>query len=111
MQIEMSGGELGEFGETAGEGQACDWMGAQIFQCRSDKVAHIDQRVVGKAVKTLNRLLRGRACRGSNVIEAGSTSDIDSAVNRMDPGSAGIGDDDSRRAKDRQPSDDPQPRV
>src|SRR6516225_4650506 len=111
MQVEMSGGELGEFGETTGEGQACDRMSAQIFQRRSDKIAHINQRMIGEAVKMLNRLLRGSTCRGSNVTEAGSTSDIDPAMDGMDPGSAGIGDNDARRAKDRQPSDDTQPRV
>ena len=43
--------------------------------------------------------------------EAGGARDIDAAVDRMDPGRAGIGDYDAGGAEDRQAADDAEPAV
>ena len=99
MQIEMAGGELGELGEAAGDGQPRDRMTAQIFQCAADEIAHVDQGVLGQTVKALHGALRGRAGRRGDVVEAGGARDIDPAVDRVDPGGAGIGNDDRRSCR------------
>ena len=52
MQVEMAGGELGELGEAAGQGQMRDRMAAQIFERAADKIAHVDEGVLGQIVKT-----------------------------------------------------------
>ena len=86
-------------------------MAAQILQGAANEVAHIDQGVIGQIVKMLYGALRGRAGRGRDMVEASGASDIDPAMDGMDPRGAGIGDDDAGRAEDREPADDPQPRV
>ena len=51
MQVELALGELGHLCWAAGDGEARDGMLAQIFQEAADKIAHLDQRVIGQAVQ------------------------------------------------------------
>ena len=44
-------------------------------------------------------------------VEAGGARDVDAAMDRMDPGRAGIGHDDAGGAEDRQSADDAEPPV
>ena len=52
-----------------------------------------------------------RAGRAGDVREARGAGDIDAAMDRMDPGRAGIGHDDAGGAEDRQSADDAEPPV
>ena len=111
MQIEMTGGQLGELGEPAGQGQTRHRMTAQIFQRAADKIAHIDQRLLGQSIKPLHGLLGGRAGRGGDMVETGGAGHVDAALDRVDPRRAGIRHDDAGRAEHRQPADDAEPLV
>ena len=107
----MAGGELGQLGEPAGQGQLRDRMAAQIFERAADEIAHVDEGMLGQIVKQLHRALRGRAGRRGDVALTGGAGDVDAAVDRMDPRGAGIGHDDPGGAEHRQPADDAEPRV
>ena len=86
-------------------------MAAQIFECAADKIAHVDQRRLGEIVKPLHGALGCAAGRGGDMREPGGARDIDAALDRVDPGAAGIGDDDAGRPKHRQPAEDAEPRI
>ena len=88
-----------------------DRAAPQIFERAADKIAHVDQRVLGQIVKKLHRALRCRAGRRGDVALPGGAGDIDAAVDRMDPRGAGIGHDDPGGAEYRQPADNAEPRV
>ena len=111
MQVEMAGGELGQLGEAAGQGQARHRMPAQVFQRAADEIAHLDQRLLGQPVETLHGALRGRAGRGGDMVDPGGAGHIDAAVDRVDPRRAGIRHDNAGRPQHRQPADDAEPRV
>ncbi len=85
MQIKMPGGELGQLGETAGDRQPVDRMGAQIFERAADKIAHVDQPVVGEIIEALHGALRGGARRRGDVNKPGGAGDIDATLDRMNP--------------------------
>ena len=111
MQVEQALGELGHLGDAAGDGDARHGMRAQIFEHAADEIAHVDQRDLGQAVELLHRGLRGRAGRAGDMGEARGARDVDAAMDRMDPGRAGIGHDDAGGAEDRQAADDAEPPV
>ena len=52
-----------------------------------------------------------RAGRAGDVGEAGGAGDIDAAVDRVDPGRAGIRHDDAGGAEDREAADDAEPAI
>ncbi len=111
MQVEQALGELGHLADAAGDGDARHGVRAQIFEHAADEIAHVDQRDLGQAVQLLHRGLGGRAGRAGDVGEARGARDIDAAMDRMDPGRAGIGHDDAGGAEDRQAADDAEPPV
>ena len=111
MQVEQALRELRHLGEAAGDGDPRHGMAAQIFQHAADEIAHVDQRDLGQAVQPLHRRLGGVPGRAGDMVEAGGARDIDAAMDRVDPGRAGIGHDDAGRAEDRQPADDAEPAV
>ena len=111
MEIEMPRGELRQLGEAAGERQPRHRMAAQVFERAADEIAHVDERRLRQVVETLHRLFRGRAGGGGEMLEPRRARDIDAAVDRMDPGGAGIGHDDAGRAEDGEAADDPEPAV
>ena len=62
MKVEHPLGELGHLRRSAGDGDARDRAEAQIFEQAADEVAHLDQRVIGQAVKPAQRAF-GRLAR------------------------------------------------
>ena len=66
--------------------------------------------IFGQAVELLHGRLGGRAGRAGDVVEARGAGDVDAAMDRVDPGRAGIGHDDAGGAEDRQAADDAEPR-
>ncbi len=110
MQIEQALRELGHLAEAAGDGDARHRMAAQIFQHAADEIAHVDQRDLGQAVQLLHRRFGRRAGRAGDMGEAGGARHVDAAMDRVDPGRAGIGHDDAGGAEDRQAADDAEPR-
>ena len=111
MQVEQALGELGHLADAAGDGDARHGMRAQIFQHAADEIAHVDQRGLGQVVQFLDCGLGCRAGRAGDLREARGASDIDAAMDRMDPSRAGIGHDDAGGAEDRQSADDAEPSV
>src|SRR4051812_36214688 len=111
MQVERTLRELRQLAEATGDGELRQRVVAEVFQQTAGKVAHVEQRAVGEAVAPADGLLRYVAGRAGDMLEAGGARHVDAAVNGVDPGGAGIGNDDSRRAEDRQPADDAEPRV
>ena len=111
MQVEQALGELGHLADAAGDGDALHGMGAQIFEHAADEIAHVDQRDLGQVVQFLDGRFGRRAGRAGDLREARRAGDIDAAINRMDPGRAGIGHDDAGGAEDRQSADDAEPPV
>ena len=91
MQVELALGELGHLRRAAGDGEARDGMLAQIFQQAADKIAHLDQRMIGQAVQRPDRSLGRFAGRGADVGAAAGARDIHATVDRVDPGRARIG--------------------
>ncbi len=86
-------------------------VAAQIFQHPADEIAHVDQRRLGQVVQAGDRRLRGRAGGAGDVVQADGAGDVDAAMDRIDPGGAGIGDDDAGGAQDRQTADDAEATV
>ena len=86
-------------------------MGAQVFEEPAGEVAHVDDVRLRQAVEALDEPLRGRADGGGDVVRAGGSGDVDAAMDRVDPGGAGIGHHDARRAEHREPADDAEARV
>jgi len=86
-------------------------MPAQIFQHAADEIAHVDQGDVRQAVKLLHRGFRRRSGRTGEVGDAACACHIDALIDGMNPGRAGIRDDDSGRAQDRKAADDAQTRA
>src|SRR6516162_8955025 len=111
MEVEVAGAELCQLAEPPSDREPLDRMPAQIFQHAADEVAHVDQRVVGKIVETLYSALRSRAGSRRDVGEAGGAGNIYPAMDGMDPGGAGIRNDNTGRTEDGQSPDDSQPRV
>ena len=111
MEIEPALRELGHLGEAAADGDARDGMAAQIFEQSADEIAHFDERRLGQAVKRAHRRLGGRAGRSRNMGETRRPRHVDAAMDAVDPGGAGEGRDDSRRAENGQAADDPETAV
>ena len=91
---------------TAGDGDARNRMRAQIFQEAADEIAHVDQRMIGQAMKRADGGLGRFPGRSADVGAAARARDVDAAHDRVDPGRARIGHDDAGRAEDRQAADD-----
>ncbi len=111
VEIEQALRELGHLADAAGNGDARDGMAPHIFEHAADEVAHVDQRGLGQAVQLLHRRFGGGARRAGDMGEASGAGDIDAAMDRVDPGRAGIGHDDSRRAEDREAADNAEASV
>ena len=86
-------------------------MAAQIFQHAADEIAHVDQRNLGKVVELLRTSFGTGAGRAGDVGEARGARDVDAAIDRMDPGRAGIRHDDPGGAEDRQSADNAETAV
>src|SRR6185437_7984115 len=111
VKIEQPLGELGHLADAAGNGHPRHRMAAQIFQHAADEVAHVDQGYLGEAAHSLHRPLGLRTRRASDMREPRRARDVDSAPDRLDPGRAGIRNDDSRGAEDREATNDTEPAV
>ena len=111
MQIARALGELGDFGEATGNRNFWHRVAAQIFQHAASKIAHVDQSVVGQAKQCLDRGFRGLARRRADVAHSFSAGNVDAAVDRVDPGGAGIGFDYPGGAQNRNAADNAQPWV
>ena len=109
VKIEQALRELGHLGDAARDRDPRHRMGAEIFEHAADEIAHVDQRGLGQAVELAHRCLRGRAGRAGDVREAGRARHVDAAMDRVDPGRAGIRHDDAGGAEDRQAADDAEP--
>ncbi len=111
MQVEHTLGQLGHLGEAARHRDALDRVPAQVFQHAADEVAHVDDGRVRKVVERLDGLL-GCVSRGTrHVVEAERPRHVDAAVDRVDPGRAGVGHHDARGPEDRQAAHDAEPAV
>ena len=82
-----------------------------MFQHAADEIAHVDQRALGQVVVALDRGFGGRSGCPGDMGQPGRPGDVDPAVDGVDPGGAGIGDDDPGRAEDRQAAEDAEPRI
>ena len=111
MQIGEALRELGHLADAAGDGDARQRMRAHIFEHAADEIAHVDQRDLRQAVEFLHRGFRTGPGRAGDVSDAGGARDIDAAMDRMDPGRAGIRHDDPGGAEDRQAADNAEPAV
>ena len=111
MEIEQSLRELRHLAYTTGNGDARDRMSPQIFQHAADEIAHVDQRDLLQVMQLLHRRFGSSAGRAGDMGEACGAGDIDAAMDRVDPGRAGIGNDDPCRAEDREPADDAEAAV
>ncbi len=67
MQVELALGKLGHLRRAAGDGDARNRMGAQIFQQAADEIAHVDQRMIGQAVERADGGLGRFPGRGADV--------------------------------------------
>ena len=106
VQIEPSLRELSHFCHAASDGDAGDRVGFEVFQHAADEVAHFEQSCLGKAVQGADGLLGIIAGAAGHMGEACSACHVDAAMDGMDPGGAGIGDDNSGGAKDGEPAHD-----
>ena len=111
MEIEQSLRELRHLAYATGDGDARDRMSPQIFQHAADEIAHVDQRDLLQVMQLLHRRFGSSAGRAGDMGEACGAGDIDAAMDRVDPGRAGIGNDDPCRAEDREPADDAEAAV
>ena len=111
MEIEQALRELRHLGDAARDGDARYGVAPEVFQHAADEVAHVDQRRIAEAVERLDRGLGGRSRRAGHVIEPERPGDIDAAMDRVDPGRAGIGYDDAGRPENRETADDPEAPV
>ena len=111
VQVQMPRRELGELAEAAGEAEPRHRPPAEIFEQRAREVAHVDHGVRRQAEQRLQRRFRAASGGRSDMVEAGGARHIHAAMDRMDPGRAGIGDDDARGAQHRKPAHDAQPFV
>src|SRR5262245_44324818 len=111
MEVTRAGGQLGDLGEAAGDGQARQGMPAQIFEHPAREVAHIDDGDVRQLIEPADTRLRGRAGAGRHMLEPVGAGNVDAPMDRGDPGRAGVGMHDAGRAEDRQPADDAEPSI
>ena len=86
-------------------------MLAQIFERTTDKITHIEQGNERQPVKRRHGFLRGRTGGCGNMGQMSGAGDINPAMDRMDPGRTGIGNDDAGRTKNGKPADDAKPFV
>src|SRR6202042_3235643 len=86
MQIELAFGELGHLRWAASDGEARDGMLTQVFQQPADEIAHLDQRMIGQAVKGADGALGGLSSRGADVSATAGARHIHATVDRVDPG-------------------------
>ena len=83
----------------------------RYFEQRAGEIAHLDQRMIGQPMQRADRGLGGFARRRADMRASARAGDVDAAVDRVDPGRAGIGHHDAGRAEDRQAADDAEPAV
>ena len=103
--------QLRQLAEAAGKREARHGMAAQVFERAADEIAHVDERRLRQPEEALDGGLRGRAGRRREVIEAGGARHVDAALDGMNPGGAGIGNDDAGGAEDGETADDAEPRI
>ena len=111
MQVEPSLRELGHLGEAAGEGQPLHRMAPQVFQHAADEVAHVDEGEVRQRVMRLDRSSEVRPVAAATWVRPVARATSMPRWMRVDPGGAGIRDDDARGAEDREPAANAQPPV
>ncbi len=111
VQVQQALPQLGHLRHAAGDGDERDWVAAKIFQHAADEIAHVDQRLLGQFVQPRDRCLGGRTGRAGDVLQARGAGDVDAAMDRMDPGGAGIGHDDAGGAQDGQAAGDAEAAV
>ena len=111
MKVQVSFGQLADLGESAANDDTRHRVSAEIFQHTAGKIAHVDHCVVRQTQQFLGFFL-GRFSRtpGNQGFTPGA-GDIDAAMDRFDPRSAGIGDNDAGRAQDRNPAENAEARV
>ena len=78
----------------------------RVFQQAADEIAHVDQRMIGQAMKRADGGLGRFPGRSADVGASARARDVHAAHDRVNPGRARIGHDDAGRAQDRQASDD-----
>ena len=87
-------------------------VAAQIFQHAAGEIAHVDQGLSRAGRRAPARAFSEvEPVAPATWVEAAGAGDIDAAMDRVDPGRAGIGNDHARGAEDRQPADDAEPRI
>ena len=111
MEVEQSLPELRHLGETACNRDPWDWMMLQIFQHAADEIAHFDQGRVGQGMHALDSGLRRRTSCAGDVLKSGGASDVDPAMDRVNPGGAGEWNDDPGGSEDRKAADNTKPRI
>src|ERR1700736_3172352 len=111
MEIEQSLPKLCHFGKTSGDGDAWDGVSLRIFQHAADEVAHVDERGFGKTMQLPNSHLGSRPSGASDVLEAARACHVDTAVDGVDPGRAGIGHDNPGRPQDRKSTKNAETRI
>jgi len=99
VKIEQALSELGHLREPSSDGDARDRVTFGVFQHAADEVAHVDERGLGKTVQLLHGRLGRRSGRACDVRDAARARHVDTAVDRVNPGRAGIGNDDPGRAQ------------
>ena len=111
MHVEQPLRQLGHLGDAAGDRDARHGMVADVFQHAADEIAHVDQLHLVQAVQLLHGQLGSVAGGAGDMGEAHGAGDVDAAMDGVNPGRAGIGDDDAGRAEDRDAADDAEARV
>ncbi len=86
MEIVRALGELGHFGDPAGQGEAGRGMAADIFERRCGEVAHLDQGELRKVMAQARRLRRAPPGGGGEMRKPRGAGDIDAAGDGGDPG-------------------------
>ncbi len=106
VQVGRTLRELGDLADAAADRQPGNRMFRQVLEHAARKVAHVEHGVVRHRVMRLHDLFGCLARASGHMLEPVGARDIDAAVNRRDPGRAGIRANDSGRAENRDPADD-----
>lgn len=107
----MPGGQFGQLGEPSADGQPLHRMPPHVLQHGAREVTHVQQGDLRQPVLGHHRLLRGRARAPRDMPVSGRERHVHPAADRVDPGRAGVGHHDARRAQDRDSAQDAQANV
>ena len=107
VEVEEALRELRHLGEAAGDGDMLDRVGADIFQHAADESRPCRSEAVSSRPWSCATALSETApVAPATWSRPAARGHIDAAVDRVDPGRAGIGDDDPGRAEDGEAADD-----